>query len=110
MARRMSERSFLADQRANVYAAHVEPVNRLADELTNAGTGRWVPYVAPHHGGTTAAVLSLLRDPGPMTNDQGGRSGSGFLSSENDDPTAQRFTALLERVGLESGQITPWNA
>jgi hypothetical protein len=110
MSRQMRDPSFLAEQRARKYAPHVEPINRLVDDLTDSDGGRWAPYVAPHHGGCAAPVLALLRDPGPMTNDQEGRPGSGFLSSENDDPTAERFTNLLEGVGLDSSQITPWNA
>jgi Uracil DNA glycosylase superfamily len=55
-----------------------------------------------------ARVLCVLRDPGPKTNDE--RGGSGFLSPENDDPTARRFAALLDGAGIPVSEILAWNA
>ncbi len=42
--------AFRADQRNQMYAPRVEPINRLVDELASQGLG-WVPRVAPVHGG-----------------------------------------------------------
>jgi len=39
-------------------------------------------------GGVDALALSISRDPGPKA---GGTKGSGFLSIENDDPSAERM-------------------
>jgi hypothetical protein len=38
--------------------------------------------------GVDAPALSISRDPGPKA---GGDKGSGFLSVENDDPSAERM-------------------
>jgi hypothetical protein len=65
------------------------------DELRSEGRG-WAPYVAPIYGGVNARLLSVLRDPGPMTDPTA--RGSGFLCLENDDPAAERFATLLARI------------
>ena len=65
--------------------------------MRGAGRG-WMPYVAPCHGGVDARVLSVLRDPGPKTAEQGG---SGFLCIDNDDPTAARQVEAFAAVGID---------
>lgn len=71
-----------------------------------AGRG-WIPPVAPTYGGVDAQVLLLLRDPGPMTHTDGG---SGLLSAENDDGSAQRLCELLDRHGIAQSDCVVWNA
>jgi len=103
----MSDPAFRADQRQRRYDAHIEPINRYVDEIRAYGLG-WAPYVAPLHGGVEARVLSILRDPGPATQDVDG--GSGFLCVENDDPSAELQCAQLEHAGLTAADLLPWNA
>src|SRR5215211_5814233 len=86
MVRRMRDPGFRLEQERGRYAPHVRPVNELVDELRCRHGRGWMPYVAPWHGGVLARVLSVLRDPGPKTQDG---VGSGFLCIENDDPTAE---------------------
>ncbi len=64
------------------------------------------------YGGVNARLLSLLRDPGPATQvlRDGGRSGSGFLCMENDDPSAERICSLFAAVNIPAKDIVPWNA
>jgi hypothetical protein len=102
----MADAAFRAAQEADRYAPHVQPVNELVDSLRDDVRG-WMPHVAPLHGGTTARVLSVLRDPGPATQDT---VGSGFLCIENDDPTAERQLQMFTDVGITAADITPWNA
>lgn len=59
------------------------------------------------HAGTDALVISVLRDPGPKTQDG---TGSGFLCVENDDPTAQRQLELFEQHDISPRSVLPWNA
>lgn len=106
MVRRMRDARFRDDQWEHRFDPHVAPVNRYVDELRQAGTG-WVPYVAPLHGGVDARVMSVLRDPGPGTQDG---SGSGFLCVENDDPAAELQCDLLAKAGLSPADLLPWNA
>lgn len=100
----MADPAFRSQQWEGRYAPHIAPVNRFVDQLRER---EWAPYVAPIHGGVDARVLSILRDPGPKTRDG---EGSGFLSTENDDPTAERQGQLLATVGLDAADILPWNA
>jgi hypothetical protein len=102
----MADPVFRAAQQADRYAPHVRPINELVDALRDDTRG-WIPHVAPLHGGIAAGVLSVLRDPGPATQDE---TGSGFLCIENDDPTAERQLQSFSEVGIAPADITPWNA
>ncbi len=105
--RRMKDSVFRQQQEEGIRLPHVAPINRLVDELRQEGRG-WVPYVAPLYGGIKAEMLSVLRDPGPMTHAE--KNGSGFLCLENDDAAAELFATLLEGAGLRADQMVPWNA
>jgi hypothetical protein len=105
---RMSDPQFRQGQLDGLRLPHIAPVNALVDELTDRSGRGWVPYLAPAYGGVDARVLCVLRDPGPKTNDELG--GSGFLSPENDDPTARRFAALLDAAGIPVSEMLAWNA
>ena len=103
----MADAAFREEQQRHRYDAHVAPINRLVDELQQEGGPGRMPYVAPMYGGVEARLLSVLRDPGPMTQDG---AGSGFLSMENDDPTAEAICGLFADAGIEARDIVPWNA
>lgn len=102
----MRDAAFRREQWEERYAEHVAPINRYVDEMREVGRG-WAPYIAPIHGGVKARVLSILRDPGPATQENGG---SGFICVENDDPSAELQCELLESAGLTAADLTPWNA
>jgi len=107
MVRRMRDPGFRLEQERGRYAPHVRPVNELVDELRCRHGRGWMPYVAPWHGGVLARVLSVLRDPGPKTQDG---VGSGFLCIENDDPTAELQCHAFTAAGIAPRDVTPWNA
>lgn len=107
MARRMADEVFRREQERGRYASHVRPINEFVDSLRDKDGRGWLPHVAPAHGGIHARVLSVLRDPGPKTQEG---VGSGFLCIENDDPTAQRQAEAFAAVGIQLSDITPWNA
>lgn len=102
----MADPEFRAQQWADRCAPHIAPVNEYVDELREVGRG-WAPYVAPLHGGVEARVLSILRDPGPATQDE---FGSGFICVENDDGSAELQAVLLEAAGIPAFELLPWNA
>ena len=107
MARALRDEAYRNDQWANRYTGRVAAVNRFIDEL---GAGRDVghpPYIPPICGGADALALSISRDPGPKA---GGIKGSGFLSIENDDPSAERMAQFLRAADIDYGQVLPWNA
>jgi hypothetical protein len=103
----MKDAAFRRSQEAGIRLPHIAPINALVDELREEGRG-WVPYVAPLYGGVEAEMLSILRDPGPMTNPK--QKGSGFLCLENDDPAAARFATLLAEAVIAPDRMIPWNA
>lgn len=101
----MADAVFRADQHARLHEPHIAPVTQFVDERRSSQ--RWMPYIAPMHGGIDARVLTVLRDPGPKTQDEGG---SGMLCVENDDPTAETQLALMTKSGVKPSDILPWNA
>lgn len=104
----MADPTFRAEQHARALSAqHIAPINQFVDSIRDRERRGWAPYVAPLHGGVDAQVLSILRDPGPATQDE---SGSGFLAIENDDPTAERQVLLFKSAGISPRQVLPWNA
>lgn len=107
MPRQMRDPAFREDQWVRRYEPHVEPLNRLIDELGERDDAGHPPYIAAMYWGNEAPVLSLLRDPGPMA---GGPKGSGFLCVENDDPSAERLWHFLAEAGIDPRDVVPWNA
>src|SRR5438132_10199484 len=51
VTRRLRDPVYRQEQLKDLYAAHVKPVNKLVDEL-RVDANRWMPHVAPLHGGT----------------------------------------------------------
>lgn len=68
-----------------------------------------VPAFDPAEAGTSAQVLVLHEAPGPMTNATGPRAGSGFISVDNDDQTAENMWRLRAEVGLSEQVTLHWN-
>ena len=100
----MADAAFRAAQWDQRFAPHIAPINEYVDRIR---AKEWAPYVAPLHGGVNARVLTILRDPGPATQDA---IGSGFLCVENDDATAEKQGDLLASAGLLASDTLPWNA
>lgn len=105
MARRMRDQAFRQEQIDNIYSPHIKPVNGLVDRLKVSENG-WIPYVAPLYGGRNARLLSLLRDPGPKTQVDGG---SGFICIENDDPTAELMCQMFDQFNISVSEAMLWN-
>ena len=106
MPRKMADKLYREQQWRHRYDSHIAPINRLVDSLKDTQHGE-VPYVAPIYGGINASLLSVMRDPGPMTQT---KVGSGFLSMENDDQTAETFCRYLSDTSINTSEIVPWNA
>ena len=108
MTRRMADPDFRAAQLRDLYAPQVKAVNKLVDEF-RVDDGRWLPHVAPMHGGVGARLMWLGSDPGPRTT-PGDRQHGELLSVENDDAASARIGALLKRAGIDPADCCPWNA
>ncbi len=107
MVRRMADKDFHEQQHQDLYADHIRPINCFVEELRKFPGRGEVPYVAPMYGGINAKLLSVLSDPGPKTR---AKEGSGFLSMENDDPSAERICNLFGMAGIHASDVMPWNA
>lgn len=103
----MADPDFRRDQRDRLREPHVRPVNAFVDSLREVDRRGWVPYVAPLHGGVGSRVLSVLGNPGAMTQNV---SGSAFASIENGDPTSERQCELFAKVEISALDVTPWHA
>lgn len=103
----MANPTFWESQVQGIHAPNVAPINRYVDELGEKQYEAKPPYVPPMYFGVTGHALGVFRDPGPRA---GGEKGSGFLSVENDDPTAERMMLFCERAALDVREVTPWNA
>ena len=99
----MSDPAFASAMQERRYEAHVEPLNRLVDDLIST-RNRWMPHISPNYGGVNAEVLLLLAAPSIGADDQGEGNGSGFLCVENDDPTAQLLATCLDRAELDASR------
>lgn len=104
--RQMRHVAYREDALRRRFDPHVEPLNRLVEELRRPDRG-YLPWVDPLYAGVSAEVLLLLKDPGPMTDSS--NRGSGFISTQNDDPTAERLARLLEESGLGVERVVAWN-
>lgn len=74
----------------------------VADRLAE-GLPAEMPYVDPLDAGTDARVLIILEAPGPGTNASNLNPGSGFISSDNDDWTAENLWRARQASGLMMG-------
>lgn len=85
----------------------VSPLLDWAGELA-ARRNAVVPLFDPAQAGTDARVLLLLEAPGPMTNSGNKRPGSGFISPDNNDATAENVWRARDAVNLHTG-VVAWN-
>lgn len=94
---------------------HVAPLTEFVKRLrSQRGGGEAVPWFDPDEAGVGARILVLLEAPGPRaTGPRGPRPaarGSGFVSCNNDDPTAANMWSLLRDAGIDRRQdLVTWN-
>jgi len=88
---------------------HIAPLAAYAGRLrTRPGTE--VPDFDPLDGGTGAQILFLLEKPGPAAAPaRPGREGSGFISRDNDNATAQAIHRFMHDAGLSRSDTVIWN-
>ena len=80
---------------------HIAPLAAYAAGLRHPGVQ--VPDFDPLDGGTAARVLFLLEKPGP------GIHPDGFVSRDNDTPTAAAIRAFMAQAGLPRAETVLWN-
>jgi hypothetical protein len=89
---------------------HIQPLAAYVGELRRAGLGE-IPDFDPMDGGIGASILFLFEKPGPMTSAEGSgiRSGSGFISRDNDDPTAEATFRFMRDARIPRESTLLWN-
>lgn len=75
---------------------------------TRWGPGTFLPHFDPAEAGVEARVLIVAEAPGPKTNPRTSATSSGFVSVDNDDPTAENAWRLRAEAGLHDGVLL-WN-
>ncbi|WP_350005793.1 uracil-DNA glycosylase [Pseudarthrobacter sp. WHRI 8279] len=85
------------------YEGVVGPLNRWVDHI-RVSTQESVPYFDPRAAAEGADVLVLLQDPSGEA-----QLGSGFISRDNNDPTAHNSTLAAEAGGLPYSRSLHWN-
>jgi hypothetical protein len=84
---------------------HIAPLTAFAAKLR--GRGSVVPDFDPLDGGVDACILFLFEKPGPMTA-EGGKGGSGFISRNNNDATAEATFNFMQQAGIVIWNVIPW--
>jgi hypothetical protein len=91
-------------------AAQTLPLEAWARDVEERRRGRRPDAVLPHfdpaEAGIEARALVLLEAPGPKTVPEWG--GSGFISVDNNDPTAQNMWTARNDTGLHD-HVLAWN-
>lgn len=98
-----------AARRAMLDLPHIKPLAEFAADI-RLRHGVEVPEFDPLDGGVGASMLFLFEKPGPMTSDvKIGRTGSGFISRDNDDPTAEATHQFMKAAGIPRAETITWN-
>ena len=101
--------SVLAERNAQIDLPHVAPLNVWVRDLrARLGADAIVPWFDPADGGVDATILWLLEAPGPKATTQ--RGGSGFISCNNNDQTAENTWRTRDEAGVSRASIVHWNA
>jgi len=99
-------------RRGMLYLAHIAPLTAYVSKLRERVDVE-VPNFDPLDGGIGAQALFLFEKPGPMTAEDGERKGSGFISRNNDDPTAEATFSFMEQAEIPRKltviwKVVPW--
>lgn len=86
---------------------HVAPLTGFVERLRALHPDAAVPYFDPTEAGTGATILGLFEAPGPKAAPP---AGSGFVSADNNDQTAQNVWMLLRDAGIDRrSEYVAWN-
>jgi hypothetical protein len=85
----------------------VEPLANYVARLRSKFPREEFPDFDPLGGGVNSRFLFLLEKPGPKTSRSGG--GSGFISTCNDDPTAEAVWRFMQEAEILISESAHWN-
>jgi uracil-DNA glycosylase len=109
--RSMRDANVVQRRQAMLHLPHIAPLTAYAAGLHQGGTAevREVPDFDPLDGGVGARLLFLFEKPGPMAAESSKRTGSGFVSRNNDDATAEATFKFMEQAGIPRKLTVIWN-
>jgi hypothetical protein len=103
--RSLREKKIIEQRRSMLSQPHIAPLAAYVDRLRAPSV--YVPEFDPMDGGLGARILFLFEKPGPKTDPSNG--GSGFISRDNDDPTAEAIYSFMREAGLPRRETILWN-
>jgi hypothetical protein len=92
-----------------LHLPHIAPLTAYAARLRKRAASIQVPDFDPLDAGINAKILFLFEKPGPMTSASGKRTGSGFISRNNDDPTAEATFHFMQQAEIPRRLTVTWN-
>lgn len=100
----------IAARRALLGRPHIARLTDYTASLRGEDRGT-VPEFDPLDGGVSARLLFLMEKPGPMTDDLAiaGKVGSGFVSRDNNDPTAEAIFGFMREAEIAREETLLWN-
>ncbi|MBF0284953.1 MAG: uracil-DNA glycosylase [Magnetococcales bacterium] len=101
----------LEQRRKMIALPHVSLLTKFVETLRREQPDVKFPYFDPMDGGVDADMLFLFEKPGPMAASakNGRKAGSGFISRDNDDATAEATFRFMEQAGIDRKRTILWN-
>jgi hypothetical protein len=107
-SRSLQSREAIALRKEMLRDKHIAQFTDFVDKLRRAHRDWEFPDFDPHDGGANADMLFLFEKPGRMTSAGSGK-GSGFISRDNDDPTANAIFDFMKKANLCRDRTVIWN-
>ena len=95
------------ERRSMLFNEHVVGLTKYVEVLGAKYPGWEFPYFDPLDGGRAADMLFPQEKPGPMTSPT--RGGSGFISRDNDDRTAEAAFNFMRQADIPRNRTVRWN-
>lgn len=100
------DRREIERKRQLLQAPHVAPLTEFVRRL-RAAHGDVVPWFDPTEAGIEAPILLLFENPGRRAD---AAQGSGFISADNDDKSAENMWRFFREAGIDRRRdIVAWN-
>jgi hypothetical protein len=97
----------VAARKGLLHQPHMGPLAQFVANLRCGHPDCEFPDFDPLDGGVAAEILFLFEKPGAMTS--GEKQGSGFISRNNDDPTAEATFYFMKKAEVPRSFTVTWN-
>lgn len=87
-----------------LHEPHISALTTMVEQIREDEHICSVPWFDPMGGGVNAKVLLLLQDPSDTA-----QNGTGFISPDNPDPTANNTTWFRDKACLRPMELIHWN-